>query len=54
MGKSIVRSMSEEYVATQTPAAMVRDYLAGMTDDYFLRQAEAIGCEIPERICLPN
>ena len=54
VGKSIVRAMSNEYVETQTSAAMVRDYLAGMTDDYFLRQAEAIGCEIPERICLPS
>jgi hypothetical protein len=33
---------------------MVRDYLAGMTDAYFLRQAEIIGCEIPERICWPK
>lgn len=29
------------------PAAMVRDFLAGMTDDYFLRQAELLGCEVP-------
>lgn len=54
VGRSIIRAMSEEYVHTQSVAAMVRDYLAGMTDDFFLRQAKAIGCEIPERICLPN
>jgi dGTPase len=41
-------------MVAHSPAAMVRDYLAGMTDAYFLRQAEAIGCEIPERICLPE
>ncbi len=54
VGKSILNSMSEEYVQTQPAAAMVRDYLAGMTDDFFLRQAKAIGCEIPDKICLPS
>jgi len=52
--RSFLRSMSPAYVAGQSPAAMVRDYLAGMTDAYFLRQSAAIGCEIPERICLPK
>ncbi len=28
-------------------AAMVRDFIAGMTDDYFLHQAAEIGCNIP-------
>lgn len=27
----------------------VRDFIAGMTDDYFLKQAEAIGCPIPSK-----
>ena len=53
-GQSILDSMTEEYVHNQTPAAMVRDYIAGMTDDFFLRQARGIGCDIPERTCLPN
>jgi dGTPase len=52
--RGFLRSMPPAYAATHSPAAMVRDYLAGMTDAYFLRQAAAIGCEIPERICLPN
>jgi dGTPase len=52
--RSFLRSMSAAYVAAHSPAAMVRDYLAGMTDAYFLRQAEAIGCAIPERLCLPK
>ncbi|MDR0477215.1 MAG: HD domain-containing protein [Desulfobulbaceae bacterium] len=30
-------------------AARARDFIAGMTDDYFLRQVEAIGCAIPEK-----
>jgi dGTPase len=28
-------------------AERVRDFIAGMTDNYFLRQAESIGCQIP-------
>jgi dGTPase len=31
------------------PEAMVRDYIAGMTDDFFLKQAAAIGCPIPKK-----
>lgn len=53
-GRDFLRSMDSAYVAAHSPAAMVRDYLAGMTDAYFLRQAEIIGCEIPERICWPK
>jgi dGTPase len=30
-------------------AIAARDFIAGMTDDYFLRQAKAIGCQIPRR-----
>lgn len=54
VGKSILVSMSEDYFQKQSTAAMVRDYLAGMTDDFFLRQAKSIGCDIPERLCLPS
>lgn len=31
------------------PAEKVRDFIAGMTDDYFLKQAKSIGCRIPEK-----
>ncbi len=31
------------------PAALVRDFIAGMTDNYFLRQAEQLGCNMPEK-----
>ena len=31
----------------QAAPARVRDFIAGMTDDYFIRQAEAIGCPVP-------
>ena len=43
----LMTDMSEEYLAEESPAAMVRDFIAGMTDDYFLRQAAAIGCRVP-------
>ena len=28
-------------------AAKVRDFIAGMTDDFFLSQAKLLGCNIP-------
>ncbi|MHB8789613.1 MAG: deoxyguanosinetriphosphate triphosphohydrolase family protein [Desulfobulbaceae bacterium] len=52
-GEGLLDSMSPEYRKTHVPAAIVRDYLAGMTDDFFLRQARTIGCDVPERTCLP-
>jgi dGTPase len=54
VGRNILHSMTDEYLHAHSPAAMVRDYIAGMTDDFFLRRARAIGCDIPERACLPN
>lgn len=35
------------YLESHEPAARVRDFMAGMTDDYFLRQARLFGCEVP-------
>ncbi|HDZ75854.1 MAG TPA: hypothetical protein ENH42_00380, partial [Desulfobacteraceae bacterium] len=52
VGRSFLNSMAEEYLQRHPPAAVVRDYIAGMTDDFFLRQARAIGCDIPERTCI--
>ncbi len=52
--KGFLTSMTEEYMNLHPPAAVVRDYLAGMTDAFFLHQAKIIGCAIPERTCLPN
>lgn len=54
VGRGLVNAMTEEYLASHPPAAIVRDYIAGMTDDYFLRQAQAMGCPVPERRCLPG
>jgi len=46
--------MAKAYRDSHAPAAVVRDYLSGMTDDFFLHQAKMIGCVIPEKICLPD
>lgn len=37
------------YMDSYSPPEKVRDFIAGMTDDYFLYQAEAIGCKVPEK-----
>jgi len=34
----------------RSPAAQVRDFIAGMTDDYFLAQAAALGCRVPSKV----
>jgi dGTPase len=47
-------SMPETYLDKNMPAAIVRDYLAGMTDNFFLHQAEVLGCDVPERKCIIN
>ncbi len=50
MYANFVQEQGREYVAGQQPAAMARDFIAGMTDAYFLRQAKLLGCETPEKI----
>lgn len=44
----IMTDVANRYDKEQ-PAAMVRDFIAGMTDDYFLRQAAEIGCKVPSK-----
>jgi dGTPase len=41
--------MNPAYIEENAPAAVVSDFIAGMTDDYFLRHAAACGCEVPAR-----
>lgn len=43
----LLDDMHQTYTEKQSAAARVRDFIAGMTDDYFLRQAAAIGCTVP-------
>ncbi len=41
--------MADSTPDNQSPATMARDYIAGMTDDFFLKQAKAAGCTVPEK-----
>ncbi len=45
----LMTDMNSEYLATHSAAAMVCDYIAGMTDDFFLKQAKLVGCEVPSK-----
>lgn len=43
-------NMESTYIERHGPAEIVRDFIAGMTDDYFLKEASFYGCSIPEKI----
>ncbi len=43
----LMTDMDASYLASHAPAAMVCDYIAGMTDDFFLKQAASVGCKVP-------
>ncbi len=45
----LLTAMTDSTLGNQTPATMARDYIAGMTDDFFLKQAKAAGCRVPEK-----
>ncbi len=45
----IMTDMDAPYLASHTPAAMVCDYISGMTDNFFLKQAATVGCKVPEK-----
>ncbi|MBE0584357.1 MAG: HD domain-containing protein [Desulfofustis sp.] len=45
----LMGDLEDSYTRYQPAAARVRDFIAGMTDDYFLAQAAAIGCPVPQR-----
>jgi dGTPase len=45
----LMTDMDPNYLATHSAAAMVCDYMAGMTDDFFLKQAALVGCEVPSK-----
>jgi len=45
----IMTDMDASYLESHTPAAMVCDYIAGMTDDFFLKQAANVGCKVPRK-----
>lgn len=45
-----LNTMDPDYLDSQPAAVKVRDFIAGMTDDYFLKEAAFYGCAIPEKI----
>jgi dGTPase len=45
-----LNTMAPDYLESQPVAVKVRDFIAGMTDDYFLKEAALYGCEIPDKI----
>ncbi len=45
----LMTDMGETYLKEHPPEAMVRDFIAGMTDDFFLQQAAHLGCNIPQK-----
>ena len=42
--------MDPLYAENHAPAEIVRDFIAGMTDDYFLKEASFYGCTVPAKI----
>ena len=45
----LLSDLEENYISKQSAAARVRDFIAGMTDDFFIKQARLIGCETPPK-----
>jgi dGTPase len=45
--------MESGYLDRNSVPAMVRDFMAGMTDDYFMTQAGLAGCRIPPKLTRP-
>ena len=45
--------MDKQYLEQNSKAAMVRDFMAGMTDNYFIAQAGMAGCRIPPKLLRP-
>lgn len=45
-----VGKMDSRYKDSMPPVVMVCDFIAGMTDDYFLNQAREFGCNVPVKL----
>ena len=48
--KRFLDHMDKGYISSHGSTEIVRDFIAGMTDNYFLGQAKFIGCKTPEKI----
>ena len=46
----LMKFMDKGYMHDTPPAAIAVDFIAGMTDDYFLKEAAFYGCSIPKKI----
>ncbi len=45
----LMSDINPHYLQKYSSEEKVRDFIAGMTDDFFLKQAASIGCRIPEK-----
>jgi len=45
----LMTDISPHYMQKYSSEEKVRDFIAGMTDDFFLKQARLIGCKVPEK-----
>ena len=47
-GVDLMNDLDSFYSGPHSQEEKVRDFIAGMTDDYFLKQARSIGCTVPK------
>lgn len=45
----LMTDINPHYLQKYSSAEKVRDFIAGMTDDFFLKQADSIGCKVPKK-----
>ncbi|TKB25291.1 HD domain-containing protein [Desulfopila sp. IMCC35006] len=45
----LMTDISPHYLQHYSSEEKVRDFIAGMTDDFFLKEARLIGCRVPEK-----
>lgn len=45
----LMTDINPHYLQKYSPEEKVRDFIAGMTDDFFLKQAGSIGCRVPTK-----
>ena len=45
----LMADISPQYLQKYSSEEKVRDFIAGMTDDFFLKQAKLIGCKVPKK-----
>jgi dGTPase len=45
----LMTDINPQYLHKYSSEEKVRDFIAGMTDDFFLKQAGLIGCKVPEK-----